>query len=238
MKRLIIAAVVIVAVVAVVYFTKPGAPERPPENKPSVGERLDIPSYRAPTEIEIGDGGATGDGGAPTAASVPVSKHGKNAVVRSKEGGSVKLPVVKRQRFRADWDHPIEVPFREFKRLRREYRRDKDFTAETLQRFSGAAVQVRGAVMPIDPVGEEGVLRRFWIANTMIVMAGCVFCFPPTMGDLVYVDASSKPYEVDREQLYRSIVKVEALGRLELGPNRSSDGVEYMFGLELKEISD
>jgi hypothetical protein len=237
-KPYIIAGVVIVAVVAVVYFTKPGPPERQRDDEPTADATPDIPSYRAPTELKIGDGGAAPESKAPTAASVPVSKHGKDAVVRSKEGDSVRLPAVKRKRFPADWDKPIEVPFREFKRLRREYRQAKDFTSETLRRFSGAAVQVRGAVMPIDPVGEEGVLKRFWIANTMIVMAGCVFCFPPTMGDLVYVDASSKPYEVDREQLYRSIVKVEALGRLELGPNRSSDGVEYMFGLELREISD
>jgi hypothetical protein len=238
LRRFIIAAVVIVAVIAVVYFTKPGPSERPPDNSPGAGETLDIPSYRAPTEIEVGDGGATADGGAPTAASVPVAKHGKDAVVRSQSGGGGKLKVVKRERYPADWDNPHEVPFRVLKQLRREYRRQGDFNEASVRKYSGAAVEVRGAVMPIDPVGEEGVLKRFWIANTMIVMAGCVFCFPPTMGDLVYVDSSSQPYKVDREQLYRSIVKVEAIGRLELGPNRSSDGVEYMFGLELKEITD
>jgi hypothetical protein len=238
LKRIIIAAVVVVAVVAVVYFTKPGPPERPPDDQASAGETLDIPSYRAPTAIESNDGGPTADAGAPTAASVPVTKHGKNAVVRSQGDDSGKLKVVERKRYPADWDNPHEVPFRVLKKLRREFRQQGDFNQDTARQYSGAAVRVRGAVMPIDPVGEEGLLKRFWIANTIIVMAGCVFCFPPTMGDLVYVDAGSDPYEVDREQLYRSIVKVEALGRLELGPNRSADGVEYMFGLELKEISD
>ena len=94
----------------------------------------------------------------------------------------------------------------------------------------------RGAVMPIDAVPKSGKMSRFWLANPMVVMAGCVFCNPPTMADLIFVSTpKGAPLEVDRERLYRGVVYTKLPGRLRLGPHTSSDGVEYLFSLELKE---
>jgi hypothetical protein len=88
--------------------------------------------------------------------------------------------------------------------------------------------------MPIDPVPKSGEMQRFWLANPVVVMAGCIFCFPPTLGDLVYV-TTDEPLAVDRERLYRSVVYAKLLGRLELGPAKSGDGVEYLFSLKMRE---
>ena len=90
--------------------------------------------------------------------------------------------------------------------------------------------------MPIDPVSDSGEMKRFWLANPVIVMAGCVFCNPPTMGDLVYVTANAAPITIDPERLFRGVVMLRVLGRLELGPQKSSDGVEYVFGFELRKL--
>jgi len=92
--------------------------------------------------------------------------------------------------------------------------------------------------MPIDPVPRSGEMQRFWLANPVVVMAGCVFCNPPTLGDLVYVTTDGAPLVVDRERLYRSVVYATLLGRLELGPGKSDDGVEYLFSMKMRERTE
>jgi hypothetical protein len=164
--------------------------------------------------------------------------HGPESVVRTREqlGAAGKAP--RPAAGPARWDQPRSLRFSELKKIYRAYRRDRDFDRATVARLSGAAVQIKGAVMPIDPVPESGEMPRFWLANPIVVMAGCVFCLPPTMADLLYVHARGEPFEVDREKLYRTVVRKRLLGRLELGPVRTPGGVEYLFGLELKEVLD
>jgi hypothetical protein len=239
LKKAIIAVGVCAVLGVVLYLTKPGGTG----SAPPVGDADAGPPERIVTWSPGADAGP--DGGAASAAATAPAKrpgqrrmHGSADVVRSGDADEEPYRAVVRPRFPPDWKNPVDLPFRQLKALRREFRQNRDFGEETVRRFSGAAVVVSGAIMPIDPVPENSRMTRFWVANTVIVMAGCVFCFPPTMGDLVYVDASRKPYKVDREQLYRSIVKVKAHGRLVLGPGRSPDGVEYMFGLELSKIED
>jgi hypothetical protein len=58
------------------------------------------------------------------------------------------------------------------------------------------------------------------------------------MGDLVYVTATDRPIEIDPERLFRGVVMLRLLGRLELGPKKSADGVEYLYGLELRKEID
>lgn len=167
-------------------------------------------------------------------ATPPSARHGEDAVVRAGENLSPGT-ARKRPTGTPDWSSPTSLGFRDFKKLRRQFRRAGDFTPDELSRLHGAAVTVRGALMPIDPVPESGKLERFWLANPIVVMAGCVFCNPPTMADLIYVRTNGDPLEVDRERLYRSVVYAKLLGRFELGPGKSPDGVEYMFGMDLEE---
>ena len=241
MKKAVIVAAVIVAAAAAVYLTKPGRGSAPGSG--AGGEADEKIVYWSPTADGGPDAAADG-GGAPKRRIVSGGGggggrkiHDADSVVRTKDDEKG-YEFVERKQYPPDWSAPLDTPFRVLKDLRRQYRRTRTFDDATLRKYSGAAVRVSGAVMPIDPVPDSGEMERFWVANTMIVMAGCVFCFPPTMGDLVYIDASDEPYEVNREKLYRSVVKVEALGRLELGPRRTDDGVEYMFGMKLRSIDD
>ena len=134
------------------------------------------------------------------------------------------------------WDKPYPLTFRKLKKNHQFYRVHEKFFADGLPRIHGGAVMVSGAVMPIDPPGEDGLLKRFWLANPSVVMAGCVFCNPPTMADLIYVYMPGEPMKVDRETLYRSILTMTATGRFFIGPGKSKDGVEYMFSMEMKEV--
>ncbi len=159
--------------------------------------------------------------------------HGPSDVVRSRD--KIDNARRARPRFEPRWDTPTKLTFAALKRHYREFKEQGDFKEGTIRALSGAAIQLRGAVMPIDPVPESGEMKRFWLSNPVIVMAGCVFCRPPTLADIVYVTMpGGRPFEVDRERLYRGIVITEILGRLLLGPVEA-DGVDYLFGLELKE---
>jgi hypothetical protein len=202
------------------YLTKPGggssAPARPRIAQPARGTER---RAAAP---------------APTASpSQVVRDHGENAVVRA--GESVVAQAAALPLATPVWDAPVDLTFSSFKALRRGYREAKAFSPEDVARLHGAAAVVRGALMPIDPIPKSGEMRRFWLANPVVVMAGCVFCFPPTLADLVYVTTDGAPLVVDRERLYRSVEYAKLLGRLRLGPGASDDGVEYMFSMEMKE---
>jgi len=167
----------------------------------------------------------------------PAKVHGADAVVRSADDIEA-AAVAARPLAIPDWSAPVELTFSSFKALRRKYRAEKDFPTEEIARLHGAAVSARGALMPIDPVPRSGEMQRFWLANPVVVMAGCVFCNPPTLGDLVYVTTDGAPLVVDRERLYRSVVYATLLGRLELGPGKSDDGVEYLFSMKMRERTE
>jgi hypothetical protein len=218
----------VAALAAAFYLTKPGG------NAPAVARRPVAPPAVAKESAAAP--------GLPAIAAAPVAPapqqvlggHGPNAVVRSGEeigaGAAVRLPLGT-----PVWSAPVDLSFSALKALRRRYREVKTFAPEDVARLHGAAVVFRGALMPIDPIPKSGEMRRFWLANPVVVMAGCVFCFPPTMADLVYVTTEGAPFVVDRERLYRSVEYAKLLGRFELGPGVSDDGVEYMFSMEMRE---
>ena len=138
----------------------------------------------------------------------------------------------------ADWSHPIVLSQRRRNELYEHHRRSGSFPASVVAELHGTAVEVTGAVMPIDPVPSDGALARFWLSEPSIVMAGCAFCNPPTLGDLVYVERRDVKFRVEPERLYDAVVIVKVIGRLFLGPARTEDGVEYLYRLELKEVLD
>lgn len=167
------------------------------------------------------------------------AKHSKaNDVVKSNEKlGSGSAPVERRKRA-PDWGAVAPVTWERLTRLYTGFSIGRnvggDFREEVVGELHGAAVEIEGAVMPIDPVGADGVLRRFWIARPDVVTAGCVFCKPPSLGDLVYVTATGAPMKVDREKLYGGVLIAKVVGSFELGPAKAKDGTEYLFGLALR----
>lgn len=233
-SRVAISVGVMAILAAVVYLTRP-QPDSPslttsdPPREAAAGTQAPgVPADKAPEKIEPES--PASDAGAPIAQ----GGHGADAVVRA--GEEIQAPARVARPMRApDWSSPVDLGFRDFKALRRQFRQNKDFDPAQVARLHGAAVLARGALMPIDPVPRSGELERFWLANPVVVMAGCVFCNPPTMGDLVYVRTNGKPLKVDRERLYRSVVSAKLLGRFQLGPGKSEDGVEYMFSMDLQE---
>ncbi len=227
MQRTVIVLSLVAAAVALLIVTRPS----PTNMRENAGKKRDdvsspLPTYapsasKIATPIEKTDAGAGKD------------SHGPSDVVRSRD--RIDSPTKKRQKFAPKWDSPMALTFSTLKRHYRRYRNDGDFGEEQVRALSGAAVKLRGAVMPIDPVPESGEMKRFWLSNPVIVMAGCVFCRPPTLADIVYVTLpKNAPFKVNREKLYRGIVITEILGRLDLGPVKA-DNVDYLFGLELKE---
>lgn len=171
---------------------------------------------------------------APAAVDSSWREHGKTAVVRSHAELGARPAGLLPLKATPSWDEPTSLKFFHLKKHYRAFKRQGHFEPDTASALSGAAVQITGAFMPIDPIPDDGRIARFWLANPVVVMAGCVFCTPPTMADLLYV-TTDEPVEVDRETLFRSVLMLELLGRLRLGPHTTSDGVQYLFGLELRE---
>ena len=235
------------AAAAVLVLTRPG-PRR--SALPAVGGPSPVPTAAAdvrtgpdagaddragPAASRDAGGDAGGDAGADLRSWLD---HGRSAVVRVDQRPEEKLVFAERPRFEPRWDSPTTLRFVDLKEHYRAFRKANDFAVEAVERLSGAAVVIAGAVMPVDPIADSGEMRRLWLANPAIVMAGCVFCSPPTLGDLVLVTASRRPLEVDPERLFRGVVVVRLLGRLHLGPARTADGIEYLFGMDLERELD
>ncbi len=161
---------------------------------------------------------------------VSYAEHGTGALLRLHEKLKYrkgKLPIIENP----DYDNPLQLSFYSLKKIYAIYRLQHGrFPDVAVQKLNGAAVEISGAIMPVDPVPESGTLMRFWLANPVVVMAGCVFCNPPTLADLILVKTpfGTRPLTVNREQLFKNIVMVRMKGRLMFGPD--VDGkVEYMF---------
>ena len=161
-----------------------------------------------------------------------VAEHGLNAVLKVKEklrkGEPTELPLVE-----PNWNNPFFMDFNVLLLLYRYYSNHGYFSQKSVEGLNGAAVILQGALMPIEPPPESGIMKRFWVANPRIVMAGCVFCNPPTLGDIVYVDASKNPIKVNREELYKNVVIIRAAGRFFLGPRQTEGEEEHLYSLEL-----
>jgi hypothetical protein len=169
----------------------------------------------------------------------PARHQKSNDVVKSKDKLDALADPAARPKAAANWGAIAPVSWKRMTQLYTGFSIGRsaggDFKPEVVRELNGAAVEVEGAVMPIDPVGPDGKLKRFWIARPEVVTAGCVFCKPPSLGDLVYVTTKDAPMQVDREKLYSGVVIAKVVGRFELGPTAAKDGTQYLFGLELKK---
>lgn len=173
---------------------------------------------------------------APTGAASPIeARHQQGDAVRAAKNATLAalghLPLAA-----ANWNAPTPLTFRNIRTNYDYLQVHKEFLPEGLPKANGQAVELSGAVMPIDKPPEDGRMTRFWLASPKVVMAGCVFCNPPTLGDLVYVEAEEHPLVVDREDLYRGVVVVRVLGRFFIKHQKTREGVEYLFRMDMKQV--
>ncbi len=166
------------------------------------------------------------------------TEHGREVVVKS--AGDAKAYRKAGERFRENepnWDQPFQLSYQGLRKVFLYLRLYEKWPQEVIDQMNGAAVTISGLVMPTGRVPQDGTMIDFWLANPIVVMSGCVFCNPPTLADLIHVEAMSgtKPLKVDREQLYTDTVPVTVTGRLFFGYRKTGDGVESLFRIEMRD---
>jgi len=131
-----------------------------------------------------------------------------------------------------DFSKPHPLNYRGLKKVYAYFRLKDTFPKVVLEKLNGAAVEMTGAVMPVDTIPEDGLFRAFWLSNPVIVLAGCVFCNPPTLADIIYVykDGAEKPFKFEREKLFKQVVLVKVKGRLFFGPETIKDQT-FLFSI-------
>jgi len=131
--------------------------------------------------------------------------------------------------------HPIT--FGGLKKVYTYFRIKEALPAEVVEKLNGAAVVMTGAVMPVDKIPDDGSFSAFWLSNPSIVLAGCVFCNPPTLADVIYVykDKGENPFKVEREKLFRQVVLVRVIGRLFFGPEKRGDQT-FLFSILVTDV--
>ncbi len=166
------------------------------------------------------------------------SEHGREVVVKS--AGDAKAYRKAGERFRENepnWDQPFQLSYQGLRKVFLYLRLYEKWPQEVIAQMNGAAVTISGLVMPTGRVPPDGTMMDFWLANPIVVMSGCVFCNPPTLADLIHVEAISgmRPLTVNREQLYTDTVPVTVTGRLFFGYHKEKEGVESLFRIEMRD---
>ena len=164
------------------------------------------------------------------------TEHGRQVIVKNAgNAADYKKAGANFAKVEPNWDAPYNLNYPGLRKVNLYLMMYEKWPQEVLQQLNGAAVTISGVVMPTGPVGKDGTMMDFWLANPTVVMAGCLFCNPPTLADLLHVEtmSGSKPLVVDREQLYTDIVPVTVTGRLTFGYKKTADGVESLFQIEL-----
>ncbi|HNT27191.1 MAG TPA: hypothetical protein PKH10_03335 [bacterium] len=166
------------------------------------------------------------------------TEHGRQVVVKSAgDAKAYKKAGSKFAQVEPNWESPYNLSYQGLRKVNLYLRLHDKWPQEVIQQLNGAAVTISGIVMPTGPVSNDGTMLEFWLANPIVVMAGCVFCNPPTFADLLHVETMSglKPLKVDREQLYTDTIPVTVTGRLTFGYRKTGDGVESLFQLEMRD---
>ena len=137
-----------------------------------------------------------------------------------------------------DYDMPPRpIEFKSLKKVYTYFRLREKLPQEVVEALNGSLVTMVGAVMPFEKIPEDGRFSTFWLSNPAIVLKGCVFCNPPTMGDIVYAykDAGEKPFEFEREKLFKQVLLVQVTGRFFFGPD-TINGQTFLNSILVKEI--
>ena len=137
-----------------------------------------------------------------------------------------------------DYDMPPRpIEFKSLKKVYTYFRLKEKLPEPVLESLNGSLVTMVGAVMPFEKIPEDGKFSTFWLSNPAIVLKGCVFCNPPTMGDIVYTykDAGEKPFEFEREKLFKQVLLVRVTGRFFFGPD-TINGQTFLNSILVKDI--
>jgi len=136
-----------------------------------------------------------------------------------------------------DFSKPHPLNYRGLKKVYTYFRLKDTFPKVILEKLNGAYIEMTGAVMPVDKISEDGIFTAFWLSNPVIVLAGCVFCNPPTLADIVYVykDSGEKPFKFEREKLFKQVVLVKVKGRLFFGPETINDQT-FLFSILATDV--
>ena len=137
-----------------------------------------------------------------------------------------------------DYDMPPRpIEFKSLKKVYTYFRLKEKLPEPVVESLNGSRVTMVGAVMPFEKIPEDGKFSTFWLSNPAIVLKGCVFCNPPTMGDIVYAykDAGEIPFEFDREKLFKQVLLVQVTGRFFFGPD-TINGQTFLNSILVKEI--
>ena len=137
-----------------------------------------------------------------------------------------------------DYDMPPRpIEFKSLKKVYTYFRLKEKLPQEVVEALNGSLVTMAGAVMPFEKIPEDGKFSTFWLSNPAIVIKGCVFCNPPTMGDIVYAykDAGERPFEFDREKLFKQVLLVKVTGRFFFGPD-TINGQTFLNSILVKDI--
>lgn len=132
---------------------------------------------------------------------------------------------------------PRPIEFKSLKKVYTYFRLREKLPQEVVESLNGSLVMMVGAVMPFEKIPEDGKFSTFWLSNPAIVMKGCVFCNPPTMGDIVYAykNAGEKPFEFEREKLFKQVLLVSVTGRFFFGPD-TINGQTFLNSILVEKI--
>ena len=137
-----------------------------------------------------------------------------------------------------DYDMPPRpIEFKSLKKVYTYFRLKEKLPEPVVESLNGSLVTMVGAVMPFEKIPEDGKFSTFWLSNPAIVLKGCVFCNPPTMGDIIYAykDAGEIPFEFDREKLFKQVLLVSVTGRFFFGPD-TINGQTFLNSILVKKI--
>lgn len=136
-----------------------------------------------------------------------------------------------------DFSNPRPINYKGLKKVYTYFRIKESLPKEVVEKLNGAAVVMTGAVMPVDKIPEDGVFSAFWLSNPSIVLAGCVFCNPPTLADIIYVykNSGENPFKFEREKLFKQVVLVRVTGRLFFGPETIKDQT-FLFSILATDV--
>jgi hypothetical protein len=166
-------------------------------------------------------------------------KHGKGSVLHpSDKLDKNEMTHGKYKINEPDYDMPPRpIEFKSLKKVYTYFRLKEKLPEPVVESLNGSLVTMVGAVMPFEKIPEDGKFSTFWLSNPAIVMKGCVFCNPPTMGDIVYAykNAGEIPFEFDREKLFKQVLLVSVTGRFFFGPD-TINGQTFLNSILVKEI--
>lgn len=206
---------------------RPASEMAKPADKPNISSTAADPNAQSPMKSQSEKSPEEKIREADESIADSFRQHGESAVVKA--GDKLNENERKHSKYAINEPDmtkpPRPIEFKSLKKVYTYFRLKEHLPEPVVEALHGSMVTIVGAVMPFEKIPENGIFDSFWLANPSIVMAGCVFCNPPTLGDLIYIykDAGEKPFRFEREKLFKQVLLVQVTGRLFFGPDTIKD---------------